>query len=485
MRGVRARVDVLSEGEIDLIHGKSLELLSRTGLRVPNDAVMDIAERAGAVADRAAGILRIPSEAIEEMLAELRRTDSRSGEGLPRSGTGNPPGGAGTEPDLVEPLRGKISTQVHVVDYATGTRRRGTLLDLRRGIALVERLENFPRSDAVVLPQDLPAAISDIASFRDIYVYARKPGGTYVLSPGSADFILDMADAAGKEPSYLFETVSPLCFRRETLEIGLRFARRGRRLEMAPMVIAGATGPVTLAGMLTMQNAEVLASLFLIHALTGKWCGYVVGGHAMDMRSLLCSFGSPSQALIGMAAAQMARRYGLRAESNSGLTDSTAPDFQAGMEKALTAVFALLGGTRAIGCQGIVGADQGFSFEQLVLDDAWIGAYNHVLRGIDVSEETIGLRLMERIGVGGNFVAEKHTVKHLRDSFWFSAIYPRESWDESAGARPARALERARDFVAAATAAPLEPVLPAAKVEELDRIVAAARRSLVDAGAVQ
>ncbi len=464
MKGIRARVDVLNEDEIQLIHRNSLALLSGTGVKVPSAEVLDLAESAGARVDRGNSVARIPRETMEALISGVRKAKGQ------KNGT--------PDADFLEPLQGKISTQVHVVDYRAGTRRYGTLADVGDGIALVDRLENFPRSMAVAVPHDVPAGLSDILSFREIFAYSRKPGGTYILGPASAGFILDMAEAAGKEVEYLFESVSPLSFRKETLEIGLQFARRGQALAMAPMVMAGATAPVTLAGMLTMQNAEVLASLFLIHALSGTYCDYIVGGHTIDMRSLLCSFGSPNQALIGIGAAQMAHFYGLRSESNSGLTDSLQPDFQAGMEKALSATFALLGGTKAIGCQGIVGADQGFSFEQLVLDDAWIGAYNHVLRGIAVDGETIGLSIMERAGIGGNYIAEEHTVEHLAESYWPSDIFPREAWSGAADMKSSRALARAHDFVVAATAAPRDPALEGSLVDELDRIVARAERSM-------
>ena len=255
MKGIRARVDVLNEDEIQLIHRNSLALLSGTGVKVPSAEVLDLAESAGARVDRGNSVARIPRETMEALISGVRKAKGQ------KNGT--------PDADFLEPLQGKISTQVHVVDYRAGTRRYGTLADVGDGIALVDRLENFPRSMAVAVPHDVPAGLSDILSFREIFAYSRKPGGTYILGPASAGFILDMAEAAGKEVEYLFESVSPLSFRKETLEIGLQFARRGQALAMAPMVMAGATAPVTLAGMLTMQNAEVLASLFLIHALSG------------------------------------------------------------------------------------------------------------------------------------------------------------------------------------------------------------------------
>lgn len=110
-------------------------------------------------------------------------------------------------------------------------------------------------------------------------------------------------------------------------------------LDMTPLVLAGSTAPVTLAGALAQQNAEVLGSLFIIYAMTGKIAKYVGSAHSNDlMHSMMCSFGSPNQALFGIATAQMAAFYGLTSGSNSGLTDALYPDFQVGFEKSFSAV---------------------------------------------------------------------------------------------------------------------------------------------------
>jgi len=89
----------------------------------------------------------------------------------------------------------------------------------------------------------------------------------------------------------------------------------------------------------------------------------------MDMRHSLCSFGSPNQVLLGLASIQLGHHYGFDVTVNSALTDACLPDFQGGFEKGTSAIVALLAGADGIGAQGIVGADQGTSFEQLVIDN--------------------------------------------------------------------------------------------------------------------
>lgn len=452
MNQIQANIRVLSDDEIVRIHNTSMRILSEIGLHVPNETVCSMAQKLGAKVD--GETVRIPAEALEPILALARAGDhafSASGQ-------------------TVRKISGNVSTQIFVFDEQTGTRRQGTMQDVRDGIALIEGLPNIARSNAVVVPSDVP--MPDLLSFREIYKHARKDGGTYILSDRSAPYILQMAQVMGRTVSYLLDTVSPLGFTRESLEIALQFAAAGMPLDMTPLVMAGSTAPVTLAGALAQQNAEVLGSLFIIYAMTGKIAKYVGSAHSNDlMHSMMCSFGSPNQALFGIATAQMAAFYGLTSGSNSGLTDALYPDFQAGFEKSFSAVCSVLAGSDAIGGQGIVGADQGFSFAQLVLDDAWLDAFNYTLQGFTVDEDTLGFETIEEVGIGGNFLSEWHTVEYMRSSWWKHDLFPRQTFQDGEPIQTARqrAQERAQAIIAENRTD--EPVIDGAQCAMLDKIV--------------
>lgn len=464
MRRIKAKVEVLTKDEIEMIHKSSLKILENIGARVPNTECLDICEKMGAKVERNSMTLKVPCRLMEEVLSKAKGKSKECGENKE-----------------LEKLKGNISTQVFIVDYMAKRRRYGTIDDVMKGIALVEHLKNIPRANAIVIPHDVPNNMTDIISFQKIYSYSTKPGGTYILSPASAKYIIEMSKIMGRKVEYLFETISPLSFRKETLEIGLMFAKEGQHLGMAPMVMSGSTGPVSISGMLTLQNAEVLISLFLIYAMTNEIVPYIVGGHSNDMRTMVCSFGSPNQALIGMAAAQMADYYGLESGSNSGLTDSIWPDFQCGFEKASSAIFSCLAGTNAIGGQGIVGADQGISLEQLVIDNEWLEAYNYIMDGIEVNEDTIGMDVIEMVGIGGNFISEEHTVEYMRDNYWPSKIFNRDAWDNILENMKSEGLiAKAHEFVCACLEKNYmkEPVIEYSKVEELDYIVKTAEKEI-------
>lgn len=460
MNRVHSSVSVLTEDDITRIHRASLRILERIGVRVPQPDCLAVCAGAGARVDDHS-VVRIPAQVMEDTLKSMRSAATPC---APQDGAAD--------------LHGRISTQVYLVDHRTNSRRLGVADDIRKGIALVRQLGNITTSNAVVVPSDVPQMLSDIVSFQLIYTYSEKPGGTYVLTPFSARHILMMAEVMGREVPFLLDTISPLQFQANSLEIALLFVKAKQPITISPMVMAGATGPVTLIGTLTLANAEALASLFLIYALSGRIPSYTSIPHSLDLRTTLCSFGSANQALLGIGVAQLARHYGFTPECNAGLTDSLVPDFQAGFEKTLTAVTAALAGVRSIGAQGIAGSDQGFSFEQLVLDNEWLEAYNYMVRGVDISEEALAEEVVATVGIGGSYLGQEHTAAHMRSSYPYSRLLTRDAWDawQARGAKDA--LARAAAFVDHATAGYREqpPVCTPAQQRALGEIVSAARR---------
>ncbi len=154
----------------------------------------------------------------------------------------------------------------------------------------------------------------------------------------------------------------------------------------------------------------------------------------MDLRSTLCCFASPNQVPIGLGAVQMGDWYGFRAGANCALADTCVPGFQGGFEKGMSAVVMLLAGAD-YGAQGILGANHGTSLEQL-LDDEWASARDHIFtHGIELSEDTLGVDVIKRVGILEYFLADEHTVRHVRETYRHSSVFNDESWD----ARMARA----------------------------------------------
>ena len=418
MKKINSKIEILTQDEIEQIHQATLEILETVGVRLPQDRVLDMLEARGATIDRKTGIAKLPKSLVEQALQETRPTQGESA--LPPYHGLNYKVGPGN--------------QANIVDYKATSRRQGTTEDVIKGLVIINELPFVGRAMPLVTPADIPGYMGDLYGYYLCTLYSKKPYGVYICSPESAKQIIRMWEIVRDEPSragfgphvgYLLEPNGSLSFDRFSMEMAMIFAEAGHNIHVAPMAMTGLDAPVTIAGTMVMQNAYNLAGIVFTWLIkgTGDWSG---AAHSVDMRSMLCSFGSPNQVLIGLAAIQLGRYYGYEIGVNSGLTDACVPDFQSGFEKGMTGMVALLAGAAGIGAQGIVGADQGTSFEQLVIDNEWASAFSHIFElGVEVNEDTLGVDTIKKVGVGGSYIAEEHTVKHARDTYWKADLLTR------------------------------------------------------------
>jgi len=278
--------------------------------------------------------------------------------------------------------------------------------------------------------------------------------------------------------TYFAEAVSPLRYAPHTLEIMLKMAEYESPIYLGPMVTTGGSGPVTLAGTLAMHNAEILHGLTLIYLLNPRQAViYSCHAHALDLSRGAIQYGAPEQALLASAASQLAQKYGLAVCGNVMLTDSNMADYQAGFEAGATAAYALAAGWDMLGFLGfgtigVVGSGVGHSLEMMIIQDEALSYLKRMLASFEVNDETLALDVIREAGIGGNFLAQPHTVKHMRRELWRSGgIFPRLDYQAWADAGAESTLDRAaarldeilRNY-------PPEPVLDPHKAKLLQEI---------------
>jgi trimethylamine--corrinoid protein Co-methyltransferase len=477
LKGIFARIEILDEADIERIHQATLEVLATVGCRLPHKRVLDMVHEAGATVDYTTATVRIPPDLVEQAVRETTE-----------AGFGDQVGASIFPPAPIKSKRFRIKpgNQANIVDYQAQSRRQGTTEDVIKGIVLCNELLHVASCMPLVTPADVPGYIGDLYGYYLCTLYSKKPYSVYILSPESARLIIHMWEIARDEPgrvvdrphvSYLLEPNGSLSFDEFSLEMTLTFAEAGHRIHQGPMAMAGLDAPMTLAGTLVIQNAENLVGIVLCHilGLPGSWAGTA---HTVDLRSALCSFGSPNQVLLGLAAIQLGRHYGYDVYVNSGLTDACLPDFQGGFEKGVSGIVALLAGARAVGAQGIVGADQGTSFEQLVIDNEWASAVDHIFRlGFEVNEETLAVEVIREVGIGGNYLAEEHTLRHMHETYWPATIFNQKSWDGwmAQGGQDVYAQAHLKVEEILAKHYPPEPLLRPQIIQELKTLIEEAR----------
>lgn len=92
-----------------------------------------------------------------------------------------------------------------------------------------------------------------------------------------------------------------------------------------------------------------------------------------------------------------------------------------------------------------------------------------MLEGIVVDDETLALDVIRAVGPGGNFLAHKHTKKHMRE-LWVPRLFDRRPynvWEEKCDGPRDWARQKAQDILKNHQPDPLDAKLSA----ELARII--------------
>jgi trimethylamine--corrinoid protein Co-methyltransferase len=465
MRKQVQALKVITDAEAERIHETSLAILGEMGVHMPNAEVLRLFADAGAAVDLEQQVVRIPSDLVERALSTLPKdfaiTPADGGSPV-HLGDGN--------------LKLSMDCSDQIVDLRRNQRRRGSQGDVLKGIVVANALENVRLATGYVLPAEVPQTVGDVVGYQLLFTFSRKAVATWIYSSRSADYIIEMAKAVAggadalrrkKLLTYFAEPVSPLRYAPHTLDIMLKMAKCECPIYLGPMVTAGGSGPVTLAGTLALHNAEILHGLTLIYLLNPRQpVIYSCHAHVLDLRRGTILYGAPEQALLAAAASQLARRHGLAVCGNVMLTDSNTADYQAGFEAGATAAYALAAGWDMLGFLGfgtigVVGAGVGHSLQMAVLQDEALSYLKRMLASIEVNDETLALEVIREVGIGGNFLAQLHTAEHMRGELWQpGGVFSRfdyETWVEK-GSKTAldRATERLEEIL---KGYPPEPVL--------------------------
>lgn len=469
---------IISDKEVKMIHEGSLALLKRVGVEVPHEETLKRLAAAGALVDFDRKRVRIPEEIIFSSLEQCGKSFILYGidpAKMARFGCG-------------EMNFNSIAGEAHWLEEETMTRRYTVASDVDAACRVGEALEHIDIVGAMSSPQDAPPQIQDVIALQRMVKNTTKPVTFWFTSRASAAYICEMlAAVAGSEKAAaqkpltcnFFEPISPLRFPYQGIDLLYETARFPLPVSIGPMVQAGATGPATLAGTLTLENAEILVGI-CITQLISPGVPVCYGGipHIFDMKTTQMVFSGPEQALMAVAMIQMGKFYGLPVYTNTGLTDSKIPDAQAGMECALSLIYAVNAGSDIFGHLGICGVDQAASLSMLIMQNEIIGFIKRMKKGIKVTEETLALDVIESVGIGGNFLAEEHTLLNYRNEFWFPELLNRdffETW-KSKGAKDMA--EVCRDKKEKILKSPPAVHLDDSLSREIDRIAASAKRNL-------
>ena len=228
----------------------------------------------------------------------------------------------------------------------------------------------------------------------------------------------------------------PLAYDDRMLSAIMTYARAGLPQLISSLSIAGATGPVTMEGVLVVQNAEVLAGITLTQ-LVREGTPVVYGGQSTSaaMRFGTLSTGSPEMAVNTAATAQLTRFYQLPSRSGGAITDSKTCDGQAGSESMMGQLMATLSGINfVLHSAGILETYMVASYEKFILDDDICGMCKRIKKGENITAERLAVDLISEVGPGGEHLTHEHTFRNFRSEFYQPIIEERRNfsaWQKS------------------------------------------------------
>jgi trimethylamine---corrinoid protein Co-methyltransferase len=435
MEGGRYRP--LSDIDVGRIHNAALDVLENIGMADAPPSGIELLTAAGARLE-SNGRITFPRALVEDVIANAGRHFVLYGQ-APRHDL---------EPWGKKVYFGTAGAAVNMVDSVSGDYRDSTvkdLFDIARTVDALDHVHFYQRS---VVCRDI--AIPSEMDFNTCYATVMgtsKHVGTSWGDPESMKASIEMLHMiAGGEDKWRARpfvsqsncfVVPPLRFAPESclcLEVAVR---AGMPVFLVSAGQAGATSPAAITGSLVQEIAECLAGLVYVNAVK-KGAPAIMGPFCFvsDLRTGAMSGGSPEQALLSAAAAQIVQFYDLTAGVPSGMTDSKLPDVQSGYEKAYNhALVGNAGANLLYESAGMVASLLGFSMEQLIIDNDIIGAIQRTIRGIDVSEDALSLDAIRETCIGGpnHFLGSEQTLARMQTEYLYPTVGDRTSpkeWEE-------------------------------------------------------
>ena len=478
-------VRVLSPEDLKRIHASALEILRDVGVRVDHPRAVQALAEAGC--DASGPVVKFPERVVEDVVARMRdpgnMIDGYVGT-LPLQRSRFP------REARVIPVASGQATLVHNLE--TDELRPATRQDLAQACQLTDALPGAVMGHPVFVPQDAPELVRDLVALQTTARFFPYSDFVEVYTPEIVPYFLEMGRViCGSDErlkahppfsSWVFAT-PPLQFGRHGFEILFMLKDFGLQCGYGVggvMPVLGASTPLTLAGYLTLQTAETLASNVMNWVLAGRVSGYSAGPVILDMKVAAPSQSAPEAVLLDLACMDLQRFYGdpepLFPYALS--TDAKFPDIQAGIDKTFSAVAGVLAGSRVLSAgMGTLSLSGVGSLAQLVIDYELCQSLDHMLKGFVVDDEHIGLEMIKRIGIGGNFLAEPHTLKHMRETLFFPQLSDRRmlgAWQQDRKGM----LERAKEKVTTILKVPPPEYLQSEQVRELEGIYQKAQARL-------
>lgn len=423
-------VEPNSDVQVQMIHDKSMDILSKHGIAFYDDECLDVLASHGA---RVEGDLVYMDEAlVMEWIAKAPCEFTQIARNSDRNVI------FGGNRSIFAPVYGPP----FVFDTDNG-RREGTLEDFHNFIKLTYMSPYLHHSGGTVCePNDEPVPTRHLDMIFAHIKYSDKPFMGSVTEPWNAADSVAMCEILfGKEAirqnpamTSLINISSPRRHDDRMLGCIKVYARARQAMIITPFLMAGAMSPASIAGTLALQNAEALSGIVLAQMIE-PGCPVIYGSFMtnLDLQSGATVFGSPESQLTILSIGQLARRYNLPFRTGGTFTSSKLPDAQSGYESAQTMLPAVQAQTNFIlHAAGWMESGLASGYEKFVLDNELLGMHHKYAQGIDFSDEGFAVDAFDEVEAGGHFLGTQHTMRNFRTAFHRAEVMdyePFETWE--------------------------------------------------------
>jgi trimethylamine--corrinoid protein Co-methyltransferase len=424
------RIEILSNEEIFKIHNTSMSILNNIGIHFSDNDTVQVFRKNGHKVEN--NLVYFSDDQVINAIKSVPKhfkLHARNSDNNIEIGNGKPVFAPGYgAPFLIDHNYGK---------------RIPSMTDYHNLVSLSHALPNQDLSGFLIVePGDVAPQKAHLHMLFANILHSDKPflGSTDGKS-GANDTLEIMKILYGQDLYHavvigLINPISPLSYSKEMCQALNIYANAGQPAIIASLVMAGSTGPITLAGVLAQQNAEIMAGIVYTQLVNpGTPVLYGSSSTNIEMKTGMLAIGSPELSMLIKAHAQLARFYKIPSRAGGALTDSCTVDAQASFESMFSLMNTVSSGVDfVLHSAGILSSFLAFSYEKFVIDDEMCGIIRHVQKGFPVNEDTLAYDVIANVGPGGNYLTENHTVERCRSEYWQPDISNRsglEAWMRS------------------------------------------------------
>lgn len=429
---LRSRLKLTNLQELKKIHNKTMDILSRVGMKINEDHMLENLEKQGCKVSRSSKRVYFKIDLVEKTIEDIKEEISN---GKLKQKILNGILASKTDGKLRLKFGGAC---IEYYDFEKDIVRTPTSEDIISALRLGEAIPEVDFVGNVMMylkenGKEIDPRLQRIKACELVAKNTSKPGSCEVWNPKELELLVEMGIVVrGSKKAFLEnpcfitakETISPLVLENEAAVVLLALAKYGLPCTIIPMPIIGISTPLARESAITICNAEILGTMTAIRSIypDAKVAGGVVSG-SVNMRTGGANYATPEAITQDLILAELYEDiYGQDFGIGVGATDAKYPGIETATEKLTKIITAYLTG-RTNFVVGVIKEIMRFSPEQAIIEIELSKYVHEIFKEINVNDDTAPLDSIEKLGPGGHFFKEDNTLLNFKNNLWLTDIF--------------------------------------------------------------